>query len=206
MQLWLCACTLAREWHTDLLPTWALLWNLFLVPSDNCNIQAHRAWLHSGACEWCWGLFTYLLTHKRNPAPAKSGSISPSPISPDPKHLSSSSQPWETLSYFMAIKWNKASGLFFNSSLLPALGLPNFPHKVHVREAFYLWLSSALTCTIWIESSSCCSLVRHVQGMGGISYLKDLLRRLKGGVWEADKLSGNGHGDVMPDLSAMPFY
>lgn len=89
---------------------------------------------------------------------------------------------------------------FFNSCLLPASGLPNFPHKVHVRKDFYLWLSSALTCTIWIESSSWCSPLRCVQGMGGISYVKDLLRRFKGGVWEADKLSGNGHGDVMPDF------
>lgn len=89
---------------------------------------------------------------------------------------------------------------FFNSSLLPASGFPNFPHNVHVRQDFYLWLSSALTCTVGIESSSCCSPVKCVQGMGGISYLKEILRRLKGGVWEADRLGGNGHGNVMPDF------
>lgn len=49
-------------------------------------------------------------------------------------------EPWA----IMAIKLNKTSGLFFNSSLLPASRLPNFPHKVHVRKDFYLWLSSAL--------------------------------------------------------------
>lgn len=138
--------------HTDLLPTWALLWNLFLVPSGNCNIQlqANRTWLHSGACEWCWGLFTYL--------PTRGVQHLQSVVLPRSHHLPVLTQTFvfqPTGMRNLELSWplgkKRHLDFFCNSSLLPASGLPNSPHNVHVRKDFYLWLSSALTCKIGLK-------------------------------------------------------
>lgn len=78
-----CACNLTTgmgRGRTNLLPMCALLWNFFLVPSDNCNIhlQANRApfsilvLVNDAALR-----VIYLFVHKRNPASANSGSTLP---------------------------------------------------------------------------------------------------------------------------------
>lgn len=91
----------------------------------------------------------YLLTHKRNPAPAKSGSIFHAPITCQCWPKTFVFQPTGTgnLELLWPLSEIRHPDSFFNSFLLPASGLPNFHHKVHVRKDWCFCLAVIVFCT-----------------------------------------------------------